>query len=379
MSGDIITVKPLIDVGGQIGNNITGVSLSQGGPIQRDPVVNKIINFGNYLWIFGNFDGFANGATTITGWWSIAKWNITTGEYDQSGTTVGFQGLAVSFDANVSPGVIEDAYLGFANNLYIVGAWSFVASVGSPTTWNAVPPNMSGFAEWVQGQNPNPWVATPTIVGGFQGGTCIRPSLTQPGNLMMTGSAPIDPLFLNLTANTLQYSTGAIPLSPQQGWMNCIASSANIDIGFGVNTYDFVQYQDKISGDVYVVWFNTATGLVAQPLLPSPTGLKSLYLPTTFPPTYNGPYTGFTSYGLNILTVPASLNVMATGGIYRFDPAIHANLDFTGSFYYNGVAKTTARFSTATQGNESQSFVASTSLKAWIQTGAKTTSLTYLP
>ena len=161
--------------------------------------------------------------------------------------------------------------------------------------------------------------------------------------------------------------------------MNCIASSANIDIGFGVNTYDFVQYQDKISGDMYVVWFNTATGLVAQPLLPSPTGLKSLYLPTTFPPTYNGPYTGFTSYGLNILTVPASLNVMATGGIYRFDPAIHANLDFTGSFYYNGVAKTTARFSTATQGNESQSFVASTSLKAWIQTGAKTTSLTYLP
>jgi hypothetical protein len=386
LSGDIITVKPLIDVAGQIGNNITGVSLQQSGPFNRDAVVNKIINFNNYLWIFGNFDGFVNGATTITGWWSIAKWNLTSGGYDTAGTTVAIEGLAVSFDANVSPGNIEDAYLGFANNLYIVGAWDFVASVGTPIAWNPVPPTMTGFAVWVQGQNPNPWVSTPTVAGGFQAGTCIRPSLTQVGYLMMTGSTPIDPLFYNLSANVLIYSTGAIPPAPQQGWRNCIASNANIDIGFGANTYDFVLYQDKNSGDMFVIWFvlsaPPSNPPLAQALLPSPTGLKPYFVPNLFPPSYNGPYTGFTSYGIEIITPlvgAVALNVMATGGIYRFDPAIHANLDFTGAFYFNGVLKTTARFSTANQGNESQSFVASTSLKAWIQTGAKTNGLTYLP
>ena len=384
IASTVVVVKPLIDVGGQIGNSITGVSLSQGGPINRDPVVNKIINYGNYLWIFGNFDGFINGAVSITGWWSIAKWNLTTGEYDEAGTTVGFEGLAVSFDANVAPGAIEDAYLGYANNLYIVGAWSYVASVGTPIAWNPVAVGMTGFAVWVQGQNPNPWVSTPSIGGGFDGGTCIRPSLTQVGYLMMTGSNPIDPLFYELNLNVMTFSTGAIPPSPYQGWMNCIASSANIDIGFGVNTYDFVQYQDKISGDMFVIWFSLtappSNPPLATALLPSPTGLKPYYVPNVFPPSYNGPYTGFTNYGMVIYGgATPNINVMATGGIYRFDPAIHANLDFTGNFYYNGVAKTTARFSTATQGNESQSFVASTSLKAWIQTGAKTTSLTYLP
>jgi hypothetical protein len=385
LAGGVITVKPLADVAGQIGNNITGVSLSQAGPINYDPAVNKIINFNNYLWIFGNFDGFADGATAITGWWSIAKWNLTTGGYDTVGTTVGIQGLAVSFDANVSPGDIQDAYLGFANNLYIVGAWSFVASVGTPIAWNPIVPGMSGFAVWVQGQNPNPWVSTPTIVGGFQAGTCIRPSLTQVDYLMMTGGAPIDPLFYNLNTNALFYSTGTIPLAPQQGWRNCIASSANIDIGFGANTYDFVQYQDKTSGDMFVIWFVLTAPPpnppLAQALLPSPTGLKPYYVPNLFPPSYNGPYTGFTSFGIEIITLPASsplLQVMATGGIYRFDPAIHANLDFTGNFYFDGTLYGTARFSTANQGNESQSFVSTTSLKAWIQTGAKTNGLSYL-
>lgn len=384
LSQSIIVVKPLIDVGGQIGSSITGISLTNLGPSNRDPIVNKIINFSNYLWIFGNFDGFQNGATAVTGWGSIAKWNITTGSYDTAGTTVSIQGLAVSFNANDLPGAIEDAYLGFANNLYIVGAWSFLASVGSPTTWNPIIPGMSGFAVWVQGQNPNPWVTTPTIAVGFSGGTCIRPSLTQAGFLMMTGSAPTDPLFYEPVSNNLIYSTGAIPGPTHQGWSNCIASSANIDIGFGVATYDFVQFQDKISGDMYVIYFEVSVPPsnppIATALLPTPTGLKPYYVPNLFPPSYNGPYTGFTSYGLEILTgATPILNVMATGGIYRFDPAVHANLDFTGSFYFNGVAKNTARFSTATQGNESQSFVASTSLKAWIQTGAKTTSLTYLP
>lgn len=381
IASTVITVKPLVDVAGQIGNNIQGVSLNQGGPVNRDPVVNKIINFSNYLWIFGNFDGFDNGGTAITGWWSIAKWNLTTGGYDTAGTTVAIEGLAVSFDAlGNTPGAIEDAYLGFANILFIVGDWGYVASVGSPTTWNAVPAGMTGFARWVQGQNPNPWVSTPTIAGGLTVGYCIRPSLTQPNNLIIAGFAPNTPIFLDLNANTLTASTGAIPASPQQGWNNSIASDASIDIGFGANTYDFVQFQDKTSGDMYVVWFSNATALVAQPLTPSPTGLKPLYVPNTFPPSYNGPYTGFTSYGMRILTLPApNINVMATGGIYRYDPQIHANLDFTGSFYFNGALKNTARFSTATQGNESQSFVASTSLKAWIQTGAKTSGLTYLP
>lgn len=385
LSGSVITVKPLADVAGAIGNNITGVSLSNSGPVNYDPAVNKIINFNNYLWIFGNFDGFADGATAITGWWSIAKWNLTTGGYDTAGTTVGIQGLAVSFDANISPGDIQDAYLGFANNLYIVGSWSFVASVGTPIAWNPVAPGMNGFAVWVQGQNPNPWVSTPATGGGFQGGTCIRPSLTQVGYLMMTGSTPIDPLFYELNLNLLTYSTGAIPSAPQQGWRNCIVSSANIDIGFGASTYDFVLYQDKTSGDMFVIWFNLtappSNPPLAQALLPSPTGLKPLYVPNLFPPSYNGPYTGFTSFGIEIITPPAStpvLQVMATGGIYRFDPAIHANLDFTGSFYFDGTLYGTARFSTANQGNESQSFVSATSLKAWIQTGAKTNGLSYL-
>lgn len=379
LSADIITVKPLIDVAGQIGNSITGVVLST---TNNAAVCWKIINSSNYLWIFGNFDGFANGQNApVLGYWSIAKWNLTSGGYDTAGTTVGLEGLAVSFDANIAPGTIQDAYLGYANNLYIVGAFAYVASIGTPLTWNAVPAGMNGFARCVFSIGTgNPWSATPTIAGGFQEGFCIRPSLSQPNNLIIVGFAPVVPIFLDLTANTLTASTGPIPASPQQGWLNSIVSDANIDIGFGAGTYDFVQFQDRNSNDMYVVWFQNASGLVAQPLLPSPTGLKPYYVPNTFPPSYLGPYNGFCSIGMYVLQVPTpNINIMATGGIYRFDPAIHAQLDFTGNFYYNGVAKTTARFSTATQGNESQSFVSSTSLKAWIQTGAKTTSLTYLP
>jgi len=377
LSGGVVVVKPLIDVGGQIGNNITGVV--NDGSINDTASVYKTVQLGNSLFLFGNFDGFNNGGTNVLGWWSIAEWNLTTGSYDIPATTVGIKGLGVSFDANIAPGTILDAYLGVANTFYIVGAWSFVASIGATIPSTPVNTGMLGFGKWVSGQNPNPWVSTPILAGGLQEGFCIRPSLTQTDNLIIAGFAPNVPIFLNIPLNTLTASTGAIPAQPQQGWSNSIVSVANIDIGFGVNTYDFVQYQDKTSGDMYVVFFNTATALVAQPLSPTPTGLQPYYVPNKFPPSYNGPYTGFTNYGIRTEPLPSpNINVMATGGIYRYDPAIHANLDFTGQFYFNGTLYGTARFSTATQGNESQSFVSATSLKAWIQTGAKTTSLSYL-
>ena len=377
LSGGVVSVKPLADVGGQIGNNITGVI--NNGSVNDTASVYKTVQLGNSLFIFGNFDGFLNGGANVLGWWSIAEWNLTTGSYDLPATTVGIKGLGVSFDANILPGAILDVYTGVANTFYIVGAWTYVASIGATIPSTPVNTGMNGFAKWVSGQNPNPWVSTPTIAGGLQEGFCIRPSLTQTDNLIIAGFAPNTPIFLNTTLNTLTATTGAIPASPQQGWSNSIVSVANIDIGLGVNTYDFVQFQDKISGDMYVIWYNTATALVAQPLSPFPTGLKPYYVPNLFPPSYTGPYTGFTNYGIRTEPLPTpNINVMATGGVYRYDPAIHANLDFTGQFYYNGTLYGTARFSTATQGNESQSFVATTSLKAWIQTGAKTTSLSYL-
>ena len=349
----------------------------------QDPVVYKVLwnQATATMMYFGYFTGFQNGSgassTTIDGYNSIVIQNTTVGGF---GTAVEMSqgGLGVSLDgaSPVSlPGFVRDAYLSTdATQLYIVGAWDWFQQTNG--TWLSAVNKGFGYYNATLGGNDR-WANTPNTIN-IPDGMCIRPSFTQANNLILVNKTILlPPIFYDMTANTLTATTGAIPAGTYAPYENSITGSASIDIGLGATAYDFILYQDTQGGTMEVIWFSTPTALVAQPLTPSPTGLKPLYLPTTFPPTYTGPYLGLPFYGIK--AEPAFLELMATSARYKYDPASHAQLDFTGNFFYNGVAKTTARFSTANQGNESQAFVASTSLKAWIQTGAKTDGLTYLP
>jgi len=350
----------------------------------QDPIVYKVLwnQATATMYYFGYFTGFQNGSgsgsTTIDGYNSIAIQNTTVGGF---GTAVEMSqtGLGVSLDGATPslPGFIRDAYLSAnATQLYIVGAWDWFQQING--TWLSAVNKGFGYYNATLG-GIDRWANTPNTIN-IPDGICIRPSFTQANNLILVNKTIIlPPIFYDMTANTLTPTTGAIPAGTYKPYENSITGVASIDIGLGANAYDFILYQDTQGGTMEVIWFSTATALVAQPLTPSPTGLKPLYLPTTFPPTYTGPYLGLPFYGIKIEPGLVGIELMATSARYKYDPASHANLDFTGNFFYNGVAKTTARFSTANQGNESQSFVASTSLKAWIQTGAKTDGLTYLP
>jgi hypothetical protein len=388
LSADVIVVRPL--AGGMIGippgTTLIGVS-NTGQGVNTNPVVWKMLQSAEKLYHFGFFDSYdagGDGSNNPDEFNSIGIFDLNANNYYDT-IQLRALGLGVGLNALTPggipiPGEVYDAYGGFGG-VSVVGYWEQVLQTNGLFT--AVSAGMTGFGNCVFGSGVNTWSSTPTIAGGFQYGYCLRQSfssLNPADNLIMVGVAPNTPIFYNITANTLTATTGAIPAFPQQGWINSITGSASIDIGFGVNAYDLVMYQDKTSGDLFVVYFANATGLVAQPLTPTPTGLKPLFIQAPFPPTYVGPYTGFPNYGINIITTPSpAVYVVATGGLYKYDPASHSNLDFTGNFYYNGALKNTARFSTANLGNESQAFVASTSLKAWIQTGAKTDGLTYLP
>jgi hypothetical protein len=248
---------------------------------------------------------------------------------------------------------------------------------------------MTGFAVGdFSGTPPTIWGASPTVLGGFQAGICLRLSASLPNTVIAAGGNA--PLLYNTTANTLAYATGPIPAAPsmRQSW-NCIGGG-QIDIGFGINLYDFVLYQDIVALEMYVIWFSAATAQVAQPLIPTPTGVAPDYHQITYPVQYGGPYTGLSSYGItadssSVAPSPilASLVMQGKDGLYRFDPVVHASLAFTGVFFAEGVAApgyTNATFATGgvPQGPpQSQSYIATKDLKGWIQIGAKTDGITY--
>ena len=382
-AGNIVIVpindfaNPSLDIRGF--TNTNGLNL--------DPIVYKVLwnQTANLMWYFGYFTGFATGqgqgSGSIDGYNSMVVQNTTTGGYSTAGNMAG-SGLGVSIDGQPTSiqGFILDAVLSAdATQLYIVGSWNFTQNIDA--TWTAS--TQTGFGYYNSTLGTNRWSSTPASPLIAQG-VCIRPSLSQANKLIVVSavsSAP--PYFYDTTANTITGATGAIPLSPNEAYVNCVAGSPAIDIGTGVGAYDFVLYQDKGDGIMYVIWFSTPTALVAQSLTPSPTGLKPLFIPVAFPPTYTGGYQGLPLYGIKLGLSPAPfVEVMATSAIYKYDPVAHGALDFVGNFFYNGQLKNPARFSAPSPpylGNESQSYVASTSLKAWIQTGAKTDGLTYLP
>nr|WPF46437.1 MAG: hypothetical protein [Lake Baikal virophage 2] len=395
-----ITITPLQDYSAppqQLAPDFRGFQLSNAN--NDSGYVSKILYYNNNqeLGFFGRFNGYINGvgqATTFnSGWFSMGFYNCVLGSYEGIASTVdvGF-GVAITLAPAFDVGSVNDAFwLPAGDLLCIVGSWNFLSQDGPGGATGFLPAaaGMTGFARGdFSGLAPTIWGASPTVLGGFQSGICLRISASLPDTLIAAGGNA--PLFYNTTANTLAYATGPIPTAPsmRQSW-NCIGGG-QIDIGFGIANYDFVLYQDIVALEMYVIWFSAATAQVAQPLIPTPTGVAPEYYQITYPVQYGGPYTGLSSYGItadssSVAPSPilASLVMQGKDGLYRFDPVVHATLAFTGVFFAEGVAApgyTAATFATGgvPQGPpQSQSYIATKDLKGWIQIGAKTDGITY--
>lgn len=399
----LITVTPLQDYSAppqQLSPDFRGFDWED--PVSQNNstgFVSRMIyeNNNQELGFYGRFNGYVNGVgggqTFTTGWFSMGFYNTTLGSYEgTNGTVEEGYGVAYSTAPNFEVGEVTDAFwLPNGTTLCIVGNWNFLSEdgPGGATGFLPVQLGMNGFAVGdFSGTPPTIWGASPLVAGGFQEGICLREAVSLPNTLIAAGFNA--PLLYDTTANTLAYATGTIPASPsmRQSW-NCVCGG-QIDIGFGINLYDFVLYQDIVALEMYVIWFSAATGSVAQPMIPTPTGVAPDYHQVTFPVQYDGPYTSLSSYGITARyggptpsPILAAVVMQGKDGLYRFDPAVHASLAFTGIFFAEGVAApgyTAATFATGgvPQGPpQSQSYIATKDLKGWIQIGAKTNGITY--
>ena len=122
-----------------------------------------------------------------------------------------------------------------------------------------------------------------------------------------------------------------------------------------------------VTKEQYVGYLTTATGTAVQELLPAPTGVTA-------------PFTDgiLGAYGLQ--RIPNFLLLAGTIGEYEYDPATHPNITFTTTppMTWKDPAGTpsltNAIFSTP---YNSQSYIASTDLKSWIQIGMNSPNLSY--
>ena len=331
--------------------------------------VNKIVSLSGFLWFFGKFNRLDVNGANAGQFLSIAKYNIATLELVE-GLTLLNAGYGASMDATgATPATINDALFTPAGKLVIVGEWNWLRSNNNQPS--PAPVNMSGFAVGDFTLAPNPWVNTPSVAGGFNYGISLATSVALADTIIaLPNTTPALPMLYTISANTLAYAGGSAPPAQLKCYLNSIVGGTT-DLGLGNLPYDFILYQDVVALTTWVAFFATASGTTLQALTPSPTGVAPEYTPATLPAGVSSPYLGLSSYGLKFIVFQGK------DGLYSYDPTIHANLVFTGSFYYNGTLYATATFSGATNAHEAQSYIGTKDLKSWIQIGAKTNGLTY--
>jgi hypothetical protein len=349
---------------------LVGPIWSGSQPTYNEGFVNKIVSLSGFLWFFGKFNRFFVNGVNTGQFLSIAKYNIATLEL-VDGLDLLTAGYGASMDTTgATPATINDALFTPAGKLVIVGEWNWLRYNNN----QPFPAPMNGFAVGDFTLAPNPWVNTPSVAGGFNYGISLATSVSLADTIIaLPNTTSALPMLYTISANTLAYAGGSAPPAQLKCYLNSIVGGTT-DLGLGNLPYDFILYQDVVALTTWVAFFATASGTTLQALNPFPTGVAPEYTPATLPAGVSSPYLGLSSYGLKFIVF---IVFQGKDGLYSYDPTIHANLVFTGSFYYNGTIYTTATFSGATNAREAQSYIGTKDLKSWIQIGAKTNGLTY--
>lgn len=361
------------------------------------------------LLIFGTFDtlNYEDG-TTVPGFLSCAVYNYDIGNsaYISVQDTFDVYGLGLSQGLNAA-GNIQDVIYDSVRGFFLFVGFFLSGKENFGTDYQFDGGNDVGFAKLTWGAGgPAPsgsrWNNTPVTTLGAGSAYCIRlsQSLTGGDKYLLSNANQGQPVSIyDATANTITAAPmGATPVGVGDAscFFNSIAGATNFDLlgtGSPAN-FDVVLYVNRQDPPSQIIVYFTGNSTTSVALPPTPTGVVPIFGGGTQPINF-----GVSPYGINISglgdpAAPATLNIggagavgqsQQKGSIYTYDPSTVANLDFTfadptkNKFIYDGAAKSTARFSTAATLPQSQSYVASKDLTSWIQVGASTTSLTYIP
>jgi len=357
----------------------TALGLSGFGPQGYCSAIKFLPGTGDYV-IVGKFSNILCSPSVpgSGGFLSMILYDTAANQYDLSPDVLTL-GLGVRLAG--SPGTINDALWNTTSNeLIIVGEFDQFAQDSTPTFINA-PPSAHGVARWSLGAGPGAYWSTtpPGAPTAVNDGICVRPILSQGANVVMICGSSGIPVEYNLGSNATTNFTGTYPSPAIPFSFNCITSSSSTNIGFGLNAYDFILYNDTTNLVCYVYYFTGANGTLGTALAPAPTGFVpddeggvilngGIYMFTDFVP----------------ITPVNYLQVAAKSSIYRYDSNTHATINFTlGTistpllgFIQNGTLYHTASFNGPTC-PQSQSYIANSGKTAWIQIGEKSPGITY--
>jgi len=323
------------------------------------------------LWVMGNFTSvlLPDTQTSTDGYRGMLRYFPEangTAEYQSVADTTG---LGYGVNASATFGIINDCYF-YGNYCAIVGSFTGVFNGTSLIIPIPLPAGMTGLAVMDLTQTPaNRWGATPTgpvLVGT---GNCIRLSQVFPGELLIGQSQIAGPVLYDTTSNQTSLITPSSPATFPAGMLyNSIASGTLVIVGGGPAVVLDALYMITAGNQPsYVYYLTAATGMVAQLLTPSPTGV--------IVSDTNGI---MSAYGIQ--NYNTALVVSGSTSLYAYDPATpHATIDFTlalpNGFRQGNTITNTARF--AQPAYQSQSYISSADKVYWIQTGGTTTGLTY--
>ena len=205
----------------------------------------------------------------------------------------------------------------------------------------------------------------------------IKFSSALAGHLIVTGSQSA---IVDVTTNPISYTwtqlgnAGAsVPIvagwdADVKGYYNSILINQSVNQPSGPAIVgDWMVWTGNTNQEQYVGYITTAGGAVVNELLPAPTGVTAPFVDGILG-----------AYGIQ--RIPNFLLISGTIGEYEYDPATHPTITFTTTPPMtwkdpSGTpGHTNAVFSTA---YNSQSYIASSDLKSWIQIGMNSPNLSY--
>lgn len=184
------------------------------------------------------------------------------------------------------------------------------------------------------------------------------------------GQNPAGVYFVNPTAPTATWvNPQPIAAGNSGGFYNsiCPGHFVNQTSPTPAIVADWVSAEDSTNQTISVAYIQTATGTTLIPFNPDPTGVVGSFVE------------GFKSaFGLQ--PVAGSLLLGGTDGQYQYDPAAHTDIKFTTTppmFWKDNAGVNGLTIAEFTAANQSQSYIASSDLKSWIQIGATNPNLSY--
>nr|WPF46634.1 MAG: hypothetical protein [Lake Baikal virophage 7] len=331
------------------------------------------------LWVMGNFTSvlLPDTQTSTDGYKCMLRYFPEangTAEYQTVANTVDLGYGLVEFPSGL--GIINDAYF-YGNYCAVVGSFTVLCNGPFPANLVPVPAGMTGFAVMdLTAAAAARWGATPTgpILVGL--GNCIRPSQALAGYAIIGQSAANPgPVLYDTATNITSQITPSSPATFPAGMLyNSVASGTMVIVGGNPAVVLDALYMITSGNQPSCVYYlETATGAVAQLLIPTPTGVVVSDI--------NGIMSSYGIQNFNSATIGQSLVVSGSTSLYQYNPATpHPNIDFTlaapNGFRQGNTITNTARF--AQPAYESQSYISSADKIYWIQTGGTTTGLTYI-